>query len=269
MSSSAIRPVEMQVIGAGIGRTGTTSLSAALEILGISPTYNWAALEASSDYAIDFWVRQLNIKRSGKYQASDGICRNATVWDEILRDYAAIADAPGNEFATDLAHAYPNAKVILTVRDSPEAWLASWNKTIYAQQLTWRDSWSMRVMRAIDEFTGRESKTDRIMLAWYNDFQEHVHKNVPADRLLEYNVKEGWEPLCHFLGKEIPDVAFPHVNDAAAFHDGTENAMRKQQERLQWLVLGTCLFIVAPGALMLGSLTRFLGTALHLAMLSS
>lgn len=259
------------------------ALSAALAILGISPTYDWASLEESSDHAIDLWVQQVNLKRNGKYNASDGIFRNATQWDEILRGYAAIVDGPGNEFAIDLAQAYPNAKVILTMRDSPEVWLASWKRTVYHQQVAWNNSWSMRVMGAIDDFAGlaRKPKTDRIMVAlaggkfaygephikWYKDYHENAHKYIPADRLLEFNVKQGWEPLCRFLDKEIPNVPFPHTNDAAYFNSTIYQTIREQQQRLQWLVIGTVLLVAAPGALMFGPLARFLGTALQFAMI--
>jgi hypothetical protein len=259
------------------------ALSAALATLGISPTYDWASLEESSDHAIDLWVQQVNLKRNGKYNESDGIFKNATQWDEILRHYAAIVDGPGNEFAIDLAQAYPKAKVILTIRDSPEVWLASWKRTVYHQQVTWNNSWSMRVMGAIDDFTGlaRKPKTDRVMAAlaggkfaygdpniqWYNNHLENAHKYIPADRLLEFNVKQGWEPLCRFLGKEIPNVPFPHTNDAAYFNSTIYQTIREQQQRLQWLVIGALFLVAAPVALMFGPLAGYLGTALPFAMI--
>ena len=293
------------MIGAGIGRTGTTckflvaenlfcraakahlavspALSAALKILGIAPTYDWASLEDSSDHAIDLWVHQINLKRSGKYLKSDGILKNATEWDQILGGYAAIVDGPGNEFAIDLAQAYKHAKVILTVRDSPEAWLASWKKTIYHELRTWNHSWTMRAMGAIDDWTGlaKKPKSNRIMTAlaggkfaygdpqlqWYQDYRDNAYKYIPADRLLEFNVKQGWGPLCQFLEKEIPDEPFPRLNDAAYFNATIYDTIREQQQRLQWFVIGTFLLLTAPAVLVFAPLPlgRLLGTVVQIA----
>jgi hypothetical protein len=266
--------------------TLSPALSAALKILGIAPTYDWASLEDSSDHAIDLWVQQINLKRSGKFLKSDGIFKNATEWDQILRGYAAIVDGPGNEFALDLAQAYKHAKVILTVRDSPEAWLASWKKTVYHQQRTWNHSWSMRAMDIIDGWTGltKTPKTNRIMTAlaggrfaygepqlqWYQDHRDNAHKYLSPDRLLEFNVKQGWEPLCQFLDKEIPDEPFPHVNDAAYYNANIYGTIREQQQRLLWFVIGTILLLTAPAVLMFAPspLARLLGTAAQIARVS-
>lgn len=225
-------------------------------------------------------MQLLNLKRNGKSLASDEVFRNASKWNEILLGYGAIVDAPGNEFAMGLAHAYPNAKVILTIRDSPEAWLESWRRTVYYQQVMWSNSWSMRIMATIDDLVGlaKTPKADKIRTAlgggklahgesellWYERTNEAARKYIPADRLLEFNVKQGWEPLCRFLGKEIPNVPFPHTKDAAQYKVTVDERIREQQQRLQWLATGTILLLGAPTALLVGPLARLLGTAFHL-----
>ena len=51
----------------------------------------------------------------------------------------------------------------------------------------------------------------------YREHCDMVRGLVPKERLLEWSVQDGWEPLCQFLGKEVPDEPFPHANTAAGF----------------------------------------------------
>ena len=46
----------------------------------------------------------------------------------------------------------------------------------------------------------------------YREYNERVQTVIPKERLLVYNVKQGWEPLCMFLGCEVPQESFPWVN---------------------------------------------------------
>lgn len=70
----------------------------------------------------------------------------------------------------------------------------------------------------------RRCKNREDFLQAYLDWNEEVRRNVPSERLLVFNVKEGWAPLCRFLGKEIPDVPFPHANDSVVVHQWIRNA---------------------------------------------
>ena len=90
----------------------------------------------------------------------------------------------------------------------------------------WFLSSARRMMRVIDLGLShfRKCKTQKDYLAAYRDWKEEVSKNVPSEKLLVFNVKEGWTPLCKFLGKEVPKVPFPHVNDSIQVHSWIRNA---------------------------------------------
>jgi len=51
------------------------------------------------------------------------------------------------------------------------------------------------------------------LLRFFNDWKEAVVSTVPAERLLVWQVKQGWGPLCQFLGVPVPEEPFPNVND--------------------------------------------------------
>jgi Sulfotransferase domain len=214
----------LRVIGAGFGRTGTTSLKAALETLGLDPCYHMTEVFAHPRHA-EGW-------RSA--------WRGAPVdWDAILGPYEAAVDWPACTFYEELMERYPEAKVLLSVRD-PERWYESTRTTIYELSRVLAGSRTARVAFGLvsllafggfarsgagDEiiwngtFGGRfEDKTHAIeVLERHN---EEVKRRVPPERLLVYEVKEGWGPLCEFLGVPDPDEPFPHLNDAAEMRRG-------------------------------------------------
>ena len=214
----------MRVIGAGFGRTGTTSLKAALETLGLDHCYHMTEVFAHPRHA-EGW-------RSA--------WRGAPVdWDAILGPYEAAVDWPSCTFYEELMERYPEAKVLLSVRD-PERWYESTRTTIYELSRVLAGSRTARVAFGLvsllafggfarsgagDEiiwngtFGGRfEDKTHAIeVLERHN---EEVKRRVPPERLLVYEVKEGWGPLCEFLGVPDPDEPFPHLNDAAEMRRG-------------------------------------------------
>lgn len=205
--------MSIKVIGAGFGRTGTLSLKLALEILGFGPCYHMREI-------IPF--RPLRAK--GWYEASQD---RPVDWPALLRGYQATVDWPACHFYRELLAAYPEAKVILTVRD-PELWYRSVLATIYpsAQNFAgWQ--WSMPITRYVPmmlhsiiwggTFHGRfEDKEYAIDI--YQRHIAEVKRVTPPDRLLVYQVQEGWEPLCRFLNVPIPQgQAFPHLNDSAQF----------------------------------------------------
>jgi len=151
-------------------------------------------------------------------------------WKRLFQGYEATVDWPGCTFYKQLMDVFPDAKVLLSVRD-PEKWYESAYNTIYGGLRTFPFNVirhvfpPMRKMsRMVDgiiwegTFKGRfEDKAFAIEV--FNRHIEDVKKHVPADRLLVYEVKEGWEPLCRFLGVEVPkDKPFPRLNDSADFH---------------------------------------------------
>lgn len=198
----------IHIIGAGLGRTGTASLKVALEQLGFTPCYHMSELFQHSDHA-KMW-RTAEVKKD-------------VDWPALFGDYQATVDFPGCVFYKELMDAYPNAKVLLTVRD-PERWYESTYETIF--QMTrlvprWLRVWPRfgELQRMLDIywgglFEGKFEDRDRA-IARFKTWNAEVQATVPADKLLVFEVKEGWEPLCDFLGVPVPTEPFPHVNDRA------------------------------------------------------
>lgn len=215
----------LAVIGAGFGRTGTLSLRVALERLGFAPCDHMShSFEHPERFAL--WLDALARKRAG--QPID--------WRPLLDGYRATVDWPGAYFWRELVAAHPEAKVVLTVRD-PERWYDSTAATIWAvkQERTGSPAgrlgtWlvgvvhpgvgrGLRVVGATvwdGALEGRFADRDAA-LAIFRDHIAAVQATVPADRLLVFEVAQGWAPLCAFLGVPVPDEPFPRVNDAADF----------------------------------------------------
>lgn len=214
----------LQVIGPGFGRTGTASLKVALELLGFGRCYHMFELMEHPEHA--------------KY--GDAASRGKPIaWDELFKGYRATVDWPGCTFYKQLMAAYPEAKVVSSVRD-PERWYESASKSIFTaprgglkqllQLLTtprmWRSVWVVRRILQVQTFGGKERDKDHT-LAVSRAHNEEVKRTVPLERLLVYDVKEGWGPLCEFLGVAVPETPFPHVNDAATFRKNIEARFRE------------------------------------------
>ena len=211
----------MKVIGAGFGRTGTASLKDALEELGFGPCYHMTDVFENPGHA-DFW------RAAWRGEPVD--------WDGVLGGYEATVDWPGCTFYEELMERHPDAKVLLSVRD-PERWYESTRSTIYELGRISTGSpfsrlgFALTSRLAFGRFkTGQAPMTEEIVwrgtfggsfedkdhaMEVFNRHNEEVRRRVPKERLLVYEVKQGWGPLCEFLGVEVPDKPFPHLNDAA------------------------------------------------------
>jgi sulfotransferase family protein len=211
----------VKVIGAGFGRTGTSSLKGALEELGFGPCYHMSDVFENPGHA-DFW------RAAWRGEPVD--------WDGVLGSYEAAVDWPACTFYAELMERHPDAKVLLSVRD-PEKWYESTRSTIYelgrisAGSPFSRLGFALLSRLVFGRFkTGQGPMTEEIV--WQGTFDgkfedkhhavgvfdrhnEQVRRRVPKEQLLIYEVKEGWGPLCEFLGVEEPDKPFPHLNDAA------------------------------------------------------
>lgn len=208
----------MRVIGAGFGRTGTTSVKAALEELGFGSTYDLTEVFKNPEHV-------------GLWEAAR---RGENVdWERFIADYEVAVDWPACSFYKELMEAFPNAPVILTVRDS-EHWYESIHSTIYQIRRATTGSLPVRgAFKFAGLFAPGVTGTARLadQLVWEDTFDgrfedriyamevfeyhnELVRRRVPSDRLLVFDVREGWAPLCDFFGLEAPDKPFPHLNEA-------------------------------------------------------
>lgn len=197
----------LKIIGAGVGRTGTYSLTGALNQLGLGPTYHMTEVMAHMPVQLPLWQATLKGK---------------TDWANIYKGYASAVDWPTSGFTSELHKAYPDAKFILTVR-SPESWAASFSETIYAlcaakdQAPPHMQAWLDMAIAVIDK-SGFPAGLDVAQLAKaFTAHNEAVKATIPAKNLLVYEVAQGWEPLCKFLDKPVPTEAFPKTNDRAGF----------------------------------------------------
>jgi hypothetical protein len=212
----------MKLIGAGLPRTGTLTQKLAFEQLGSGgwgPCYHWVNVLADLDQ-VGVWNRALD---------GEG------PWEEVFAGFDSTADWPGGYFYRELAEAYPDAKVLLSVRN-PESWERSFRQTIvalrhgeslmrllssargevdprwhrylalvdrmfYGPQGTFRDGWD----------------TPEQLIAQAERHNEEVKRTIPPERLLVWEVGEGWEPLCEFLGVPVPAEPLPHENERETF----------------------------------------------------
>ncbi|POM25276.1 hypothetical protein BTM25_39200 [Actinomadura rubteroloni] len=196
----------LNVIGAGFGRTGTTSLKAALETLGLGPCHHMTEV-LDQPGQIEAWAR---VAHGGPAD-----------WDGLLRGYRSTLDWPAARFWRELAARHPEAKIILTERD-PDAWYESTLATIYriAQEkpagAVGEDMYAMLNALVWDGVFGGRFEDREYAIEVFLRSNETVKREVPEDRLLVYRAGDGWEPLCSFLGLPIPEESYPHLNDRAA-----------------------------------------------------
>lgn len=213
----------IKVIGAGLPRTATTTLMVALEQLGFAPCYHMRDLLADLEGGLPKWEAVADGKRN---------------WDEIFGDAESTLDWPSARYWRELIEYYPEAKVVLSVR-SAEGWIRSMKETVWA--MYFGDSvlhhlceargqldplWNryLQLMRRItwNEGTGAlpEASDEANLAAAMERWNDDVRRGVPADRLLEWDPAEGWEPLCSFLGVETPADPLPRINDTVGFKEG-------------------------------------------------
>jgi hypothetical protein len=227
----------MRVIGAGLPRTGTLTQKVALEMLGLGPCYHWVDVLADLDRGVELWNRAL-----------DG----QGPWEEVFDGWHSTVDWPGGYFYCELMDFYPEAKVLLSVRD-PHKWEPSFRETIWA--MSFGESLMPLLSRARAEVDPRWRRylalVDRMFWGEQGTFaaghtperlieqmvahNEQVRRTVPSERLLVWEVTDGWEPLCEFLEVEVPAEPLPHANDRETFlervSDGAIGALLEWRER--------------------------------------
>lgn len=221
--------MSVKIIGAGFPRTGTMSLKRGIEALGFGPCYHMIDFVRDNS-TIDFWEQKF------KRQNND--------WSTLLNQHQSIVDFPGSLFYKELMAFYPEAKVILTVRDS-ESWYESVRSTVIstgkdigkkeiskAEKLRVENFKRMRQLIWSEVFEGRQNDK-AYMINRYEQHNANVKEMVPSEMLLEYNVKDGWGPLASFLEVETPVSSFPHANLRADFHNMLADEKKKFLKNLE------------------------------------
>lgn len=218
----------LKVIGAGFGRTGTSSLKQALERLGFGPCYHMEEV-VKKPAGVPFW------QAAARGQAVD--------WRALFAGWGSAVDFPAALYYRELADAFPDAKVVLTVRD-PEKWYESMRQTIHPSLTRFPNRivapWLPFVSGPYLTMGETEMKREVIdrfadkahVLGVFAARNDEVRRTIPPERLLEFRVSEGWGPLCAFLGVPVPDEPFPNVNDTANFQ-----AITRRVAVMSWIVL--------------------------------
>lgn len=232
----------MKVIGAGLPRTATTTQAIAFEKLGFGPCYHMRNLMMDWERGLEQW---------------EAAARGNPDWETIFGDAQSTCDWPGARYYKEILEHYPDSKVVLSVR-TPESWVRSMRDTVWAIYFgdsvmhhlcearaaldpLWRRFMALMTVMTWDEHTlgpPEETFDDAGLAAAMDRWNERVKRDVPADRLLVWEPRDGWEPLCAFLEVDVPDEPLPNVNDTAAFKEGiiggaisVVNAWWDQRER--------------------------------------
>lgn len=248
---------EMKVLSLGLPRTGSASIAEALTILGYENVHHCSkAIGRPSDWRVLDRAADATFPCLPSYT---GVPFTRAEWDEIYGTCEAATDA-ASMFGPELVAAYPEAKVILVEREY-ERWYRSVFESLMPQ--VWSGTTSF-IIRYVVPLTGNVAPraTRKVLLGLFNartleearanapqaylDHGRRIREAVPADKLLLYRMGDGWEPLCAFLGKKVPDVEFPWLNEAAALRKiAREAALRHLAMAarivMPWLVAGVAV----------------------------
>ena len=190
-----------QVIGAGLGRTGTLSLKLALEHIGFGKCYHMSEMMAHLRAHLPLWLES---------------ARGNPRWDAIFAGYHSSTDYPGCMFWRDIAAHYPEAKIILTTRDA-DKWFNSVTATVFSKPHRARLESSAELreffrLTVFDDDLENRLGNRAKMVEYFNAWNQAVIDEVPPERLLVYQPGDGWGPLCQFLGVPVPPEPYPRVN---------------------------------------------------------
>ncbi|MGB5316841.1 MAG: sulfotransferase family protein [Robiginitalea sp.] len=197
----------ISIIGAGVGRTGTYSLRLAINQLGYGPCHHMEEVLKNMDVQVPLWSETL---------------KGNTNWSAIYKGFKSAVDWPTAGFFRELLKEYPTAKFILTERN-PENWADSFGSTIY-KLIEGRDKapdkmrdW-LKMANEVIIKTGFPQGLDREgLIDGFNAHNKAVREVIPAEQLLVFQVKDGWEPLCKFLNVAVPNDPFPRTNNREEF----------------------------------------------------
>jgi hypothetical protein len=214
----------MKVIGAGLPRTATTTQLAVLEQLGFGPCYHMRDLLGDLEHGLPLW---------------ESVADGAPDWERIFGGAQSTVDWPSARYWRELMDYYPDAKILLSVRGG-EGWVRSMRETVWGifhgdsvmhhvsearAQLDplWQRYIALMRHMTWNEQTGAlagDTYSDEGLIELMNRYNDEVKRTVPAERLLVWDPKDSWEPLCEFLEVAVPSEAVPHLNDTASFKEG-------------------------------------------------
>jgi hypothetical protein len=201
--------MDLRVVGAGIGRTGTHSLKVALEQLLGGPCYHMAEVFGHPDH-VPVW-----------HAAMHG---ESVDWEPVFDGFVATVDWPACTFWRELSALNPNAVILLSTRDSADAWWKSASNTIFnamgpdSPMPAEGNLWLEMARKMMERFSPDWTEEDAAKAA-YEAHNAAVRAEAPPDRLVEWQPSDGWEPLCTALGVPIPDEPFPVTNTTEEFRE--------------------------------------------------
>eukprot|EP00092_Neocalanus_flemingeri_P106134 GFUD01136137.1.p1 GENE.GFUD01136137.1~~GFUD01136137.1.p1 ORF type:complete len:308 (+),score=51.64 GFUD01136137.1:21-944(+) len=246
----------IKLIGAGLPRTGTLSLKTALTQLYSGRCYHMLDVFTGDQEDVYVWVKAVR----GEMKPQD--------WKEYFgkKNYATGVDFPFSLFYKDIMAAYPDAKVVLSTRD-PKTWHGSVFNSIYQIKVLVKRHPTVPLLLGLFDrrnpsvlnmqevmgntvphgcevsFTEAIEGGPKVAEKFFNDWEAEVRRTVPSENLLVASAKEGWAPLCNFLGLPVPENDYPRVNDTASIQKMIRNI---------WLINGF-VFYVVPASIAVGT----------------
>jgi len=203
----------LQVVGAGVGRTGTLSLKTGLEQLLGHPCYHMIEVFTHPEH-VAAWR-----------EAAEG---GKVDWSGLLEGYGATSDFPACLFWPELLEANPDALIVLSTRRDSQGWWESASQTIFSidgshlppEMSDWFEMW-----RAVASARFTSDWADEgAARAAYDRHNAEVRASAPPERLVEWQAGDGWDPLCTALGVKAPDEPFPHLNTREEFPKVNEDS---------------------------------------------
>jgi hypothetical protein len=209
--------MSLRVVGAGLPRTGTKSLQEALQQILGGRCYHMVEVFEHLEH-VPVWHEALRGRPPD--------------WNGFLADYVAAVDWPASAFWRELVEANPDALVVLSVRDDPATWWGSVDRTIFTvtrrEEYPDHEEWLAFVHELLEARIAPVWDDEANAIAMYERHNDEVRAAIPPERLLEWNAREGWGPLCEALGIAIPEESFPHVNST---EDWNERRRQEAEER--------------------------------------
>ena len=223
------RTVPLEVLCLGYSRTGTLTMHTALNILGYPNPYHFSSIYDNVRDS-DAWLELIATKFDGTGKRT-GLTK--ADFDAVLGHTGAVTDMPAIHFAAELIEFYPDAKIVLVERDL-DSWYASWSA--FLKEAMDPGLWMVARLdgavlgriaavggKCTQLLVGSATTLEAARARSKEEYRKHyalVRSLAPKERLLDFKLKDGWEPLCEFLGKPVPKEPFPHVNDSASNKQG-------------------------------------------------